>query len=61
VANLVNRKGLGFESDQNEVDIITQTGQVVHAGPADKLEIAEKILDQIAMLRLQLHSEKTSA
>jgi phosphopantothenoylcysteine decarboxylase/phosphopantothenate--cysteine ligase len=58
VANLVNRKGLGFESDQNEVDIITQTGQVVHAGPADKTEVAERILDQVAMLRLHLHSER---
>jgi phosphopantothenoylcysteine decarboxylase/phosphopantothenate--cysteine ligase len=58
VANLVNRKGLGFESDFNEVDIITQTGQTVHAGPADKAEIAERILDQVAMLRLHLHSEQ---
>jgi phosphopantothenoylcysteine decarboxylase/phosphopantothenate--cysteine ligase len=57
VANLVNRKGLGFESDHNEVDIITQTGQVVHAGPAEKSEIAERILDQVATLRLHLHSE----
>jgi phosphopantothenoylcysteine decarboxylase/phosphopantothenate--cysteine ligase len=56
VANLVNRKGLGFESDQNEVDIITQTGQVVHAGPAEKSEIAERILDQVALLRLHLHA-----
>jgi len=61
VANLVNRKGLGFESDQNEVDIITQTGQVVHAGPADKSEIAERILDQVALLRLHLHSERSHA
>jgi phosphopantothenoylcysteine decarboxylase/phosphopantothenate--cysteine ligase len=61
VANLVNRKGLGFESDQNEVDIIMQTGQVVHAGPADKSEIAERILDQVAVLRLHLHSEQTPA
>jgi phosphopantothenoylcysteine decarboxylase/phosphopantothenate--cysteine ligase len=61
VANLVNRKGLGFESDQNEVDIITQTGQVVHAGPADKSEIAERILDQVATLRLHLHSERPHA
>jgi phosphopantothenoylcysteine decarboxylase/phosphopantothenate--cysteine ligase len=58
VANLVNRKGLGFESDFNEVDIITQTGQTVHAGPAEKTEIAERILDQVAMLRLHLHSEQ---
>ncbi len=57
VANLVNRQGLGFESDLNEVDIITQTGQTVHAGPAEKSEIAERILDQVATLRLQLHSQ----
>jgi phosphopantothenoylcysteine decarboxylase/phosphopantothenate--cysteine ligase len=61
VANLVNRKGLGFESDFNEVDIITQTGQTIHAGPADKAEIAERILDQVATLRLQLHAEKARA
>ncbi len=61
VANLVNRKGLGFESNQNEVDIITQSGQVVHAGPAEKSEIAERILDQVAKLRLHAHSERTTA
>jgi phosphopantothenoylcysteine decarboxylase/phosphopantothenate--cysteine ligase len=61
VANLVNREGLGFESDQNEVEIITQAGYTVHAGPAEKSEIAERILDQIGMLRLQLHAEKTRA
>jgi phosphopantothenoylcysteine synthetase/decarboxylase len=56
VANLVNRDGLGFESEQNEVDIITRSGQTVHAGPADKREIAGRILDQVAMLRLSLHA-----
>jgi phosphopantothenoylcysteine decarboxylase / phosphopantothenate---cysteine ligase len=55
VANLVG-EGLGFESDNNEVDIITRTGQTVHAGPANKREIAEKILDQVATLRLSLHA-----
>ncbi len=52
VANLVNREGLGFESDQNEVDIITRNGRTVHAGPGTKREIAESILDQVATLRL---------
>lgn len=56
VANLVNREGLGFDSDSNEVEIITQTGQTVHAGPAPKIEIAERILDQVATLRLRLHA-----
>jgi phosphopantothenoylcysteine decarboxylase/phosphopantothenate--cysteine ligase len=61
VANLVNRDGLGFESDRNEVDIITANGKTVHAGPADKKEIAERILDQVATLRLALHAVNTPA
>jgi phosphopantothenoylcysteine decarboxylase/phosphopantothenate--cysteine ligase len=56
VANLVAAKGLGFESDRNEVDIMSRSGQIVHAGPADKSEIAERILDQVAMLRLNLRA-----
>ena len=56
VANLVNQEGIGFESDNNEVEIITQNGQTVHTGPAPKTEIAERILDQVATLRLQLRA-----
>ena len=55
VANLVG-DGLGFEADTNEVDIITQTGQTVHAGPASKREIAERILDQVVTLRLTVRT-----
>jgi phosphopantothenoylcysteine decarboxylase/phosphopantothenate--cysteine ligase len=55
VANLVG-DGLGFEADTNEVDIITQTGQTVHAGPASKREIAERILDQVVTLRLSIRT-----
>ncbi len=55
VANLVG-DGLGFEADTNEIDIITRTGQTVHAGPASKREIAEKILDQVATLRLSVRA-----
>lgn len=61
VANLVNCDGLGFESDRNEVEIITRSGQVIHAGPADKKEIAERILDQVATLRLSLHAMEAPA
>lgn len=61
VANLVNRDGLGFESDRNEVDIISCSGQVIHAGPADKREIAERILDQVATLRLSLRAMEAPA
>lgn len=56
VANLVDREGLGFESDQNEVEMITGSGQAIHAGPADKPEIAARILDQIATLRLSIRA-----
>ena len=55
VANLVG-DGLGFEADTNEVDMITQTGHTVHAGPASKREIAEKVLDQVAILRLSVRT-----
>ncbi len=59
VGNLVNRDGLGFESDHNEVDIITRSGKTVHAGPAAKKQIAESILDQVAVLRLSLRMAET--
>ncbi len=61
VANLVNQDGLGFESDQNQVEIITRSAPPVHAGPADKKEIAQRILDQIAKLRLSLRTVDASA
>jgi phosphopantothenoylcysteine decarboxylase/phosphopantothenate--cysteine ligase len=61
VGNLVNQEGTGFESDQNEVEIMTRSGQTIHAGPADKTVIAERILDEIAMLRLSLRGMDRSA
>ncbi len=61
VANLVNRPGIGFDSDRNEVEIVTRGGKTVHAGPADKSEIAERILDQVATLRLSLHAVDATA
>ncbi len=59
VANLVNRDGLGFESDQNEVDIITRFGKTVHAGPGPKRDVAESILNQLTTLRLAVRSADT--
>jgi phosphopantothenoylcysteine decarboxylase/phosphopantothenate--cysteine ligase len=61
VANLVNAQGMGFESDHNEVEILSRSGQTVHAGPADKSEIAERILDEVAMLRLNLRAVDATA
>jgi phosphopantothenoylcysteine decarboxylase/phosphopantothenate--cysteine ligase len=61
IANLVNNQGLGFDSDRNEVDILSRSGQIVHAGPADKGEVAERILDQVATLRLNLRAVDATA
>jgi phosphopantothenoylcysteine decarboxylase/phosphopantothenate--cysteine ligase len=56
VANRVDRPGLGFESDHNEVVILTASGKTVHAGPAEKREIADRILDEVVLLRLSVRS-----
>jgi phosphopantothenoylcysteine decarboxylase / phosphopantothenate---cysteine ligase len=61
VANRVDQEGLGFESDQNEVEMITGSGQPIHAGPAEKGEIADRILDQIATLRVSIRAVDRSA
>jgi phosphopantothenoylcysteine decarboxylase / phosphopantothenate---cysteine ligase len=61
VGNLVGEDRLGFESDQNEVEIVTRLGKTIHAGPAGKTEIAERILDEIAMLRLSVRGMDRSA
>jgi phosphopantothenoylcysteine decarboxylase / phosphopantothenate---cysteine ligase len=61
VANRVDREGLGFDADQNEVEMITRSGQAIHAGPANKTEIAARILDQIATLRPSIRAVDRSA
>jgi phosphopantothenoylcysteine decarboxylase / phosphopantothenate---cysteine ligase len=61
VGNLVNQDGTGFESDQNDVEIVTRAGRAVHAGPASKSEIAQRILDEIAMLRLSIRGMDRTA
>ena len=52
VANLVGRDGAGFDSDQNQVVLVSQSGESEPIGPAPKREIAERILDEIPALRL---------
>lgn len=61
VGNLVNREGTGFDSDRNQVLIMTRDGRTVEAGPAGKLEIAHRILDEIALVRLAARSKETYA
>jgi phosphopantothenoylcysteine decarboxylase / phosphopantothenate---cysteine ligase len=52
VGNLVGQEISGFESDLNEVYLVTRSGEPLHTGPAPKREIAERILDQVLPLRL---------
>ena len=58
VANLVSEKGIGFESDENEVTLVLRTGEVIPVERASKGAIAHRILDQMTKLRLALHSSK---
>jgi phosphopantothenoylcysteine decarboxylase / phosphopantothenate---cysteine ligase len=61
VGNLINQEGTGFDADRNEVEIVTRLGQTVHFGPAGKDEVANRILDEIAMLRLTLRGAEPRA
>ena len=56
VGNLVGQEGTGFESDMNEVILVTRTGDPVKIPKASKREIAGRILDHVLKLRLSLHS-----
>jgi phosphopantothenoylcysteine decarboxylase/phosphopantothenate--cysteine ligase len=58
VANLVNQEGTGFESDENEVVLVTRTGESVKLPRAPKREIAGRIFDHLLKLRLSLHATR---
>lgn len=55
VGNLVGAEGAGFESDENEVTLVTRRGAVIPVPRGPKMEIAHRILDEAAKLRLALH------
>jgi phosphopantothenoylcysteine decarboxylase / phosphopantothenate---cysteine ligase len=52
VVNDVLREGLGFDSDRNAVTIITHD-DVVEVPETTKLEVAQRVLDQVVRLREQ--------
>lgn len=56
VANLVSTEGVGFESDQNEVTLVTRLGDVIPLERAEKRVIGDQVLDQAMKLRLALHA-----
>lgn len=50
MVNDVSREGIGFDSDRNEVTIITQD-EVVQVPETTKWEVAQRVLDQIVRIR----------
>jgi len=50
VVNDVSREGVGFDSDRNEVTIITHD-DVVEVPETTKWEVAQRVLDQVARIR----------
>jgi phosphopantothenoylcysteine decarboxylase/phosphopantothenate--cysteine ligase len=56
VANLVGGSETGFESEHNEVTLLTRTGEVLPVPKASKREVADRIFDETLRLRLALHA-----
>jgi phosphopantothenoylcysteine decarboxylase/phosphopantothenate--cysteine ligase len=50
VVNDISRDGVGFDSERNEVTIITQD-EVVEVPETSKLDVARQVLDQVVRLR----------
>jgi phosphopantothenoylcysteine decarboxylase/phosphopantothenate--cysteine ligase len=57
VANLVSQTGIGFDSDENEVVLVTRTADPISVRKAPKRAIAARILDETMKLRLALHAK----
>jgi phosphopantothenoylcysteine decarboxylase/phosphopantothenate--cysteine ligase len=58
VANLVSGPDTGFDSGENEVVLVTRSGEAIPISRAPKRDIARRILDQIIHLRLALHASR---
>jgi phosphopantothenoylcysteine decarboxylase/phosphopantothenate--cysteine ligase len=62
VGNLVSyaeegaAKSKGFDSDENEVVLVTRSGEAIPVSRAPKRAIARRILDEVQALRLALHA-----
>jgi phosphopantothenoylcysteine decarboxylase/phosphopantothenate--cysteine ligase len=59
VGNLVNREGMGFESEINEVTLVTRAGSTISLPAAPKRVVADQIFDEVLRLRLKLHASAT--
>ena len=56
VGNLVGGSDTGFESDENEVVLVMRAGETITLPRAPKLQIANRIFDEVLKLRLALHA-----
>lgn len=56
VGNRVDREGVGFDADRNEVVLVMRTGETITLPEASKRELADGIFDAILKLRLALHA-----
>jgi phosphopantothenoylcysteine decarboxylase/phosphopantothenate--cysteine ligase len=58
VGNVVSQAGIGFDSDDNEVVLVTRAGETIPVPRASKRAIAGRILDEALRLRLALHASQ---
>jgi phosphopantothenoylcysteine decarboxylase/phosphopantothenate--cysteine ligase len=58
VGNMVSQAGTGFESDDNEVVLVTRSGETIPVERASKRTIAGRIFDEALRVRLALHASR---
>jgi phosphopantothenoylcysteine decarboxylase / phosphopantothenate---cysteine ligase len=58
VSHVVSQAGTGFESDENEVVLVTRAGETIPLARASKRAIAGRIFDEALRLRLALHASR---
>ncbi len=58
VGNRVDRAGVGFGSDDNEVVLAMRTGEAVELPRAAKRDVADRIFDHLLKLRTALHATR---
>jgi phosphopantothenoylcysteine decarboxylase / phosphopantothenate---cysteine ligase len=56
VGNLVGGSDTGFDAEQNEVLLVTRTGETLRIAKAAKREVSDRIFDETLKLRLALHA-----
>jgi phosphopantothenoylcysteine decarboxylase/phosphopantothenate--cysteine ligase len=61
VVNDIAKLGIGFDSDENEVSILTAQGRLRHVKQTSKREIAAAVLDEVQRLRATAREETDGA